>query len=627
MRRLLTILRVARRSFRGKLPLRFAMVIAMAVLTGFTTGVLPAVIGHVVGALAGRAPGAATAKSTVGVSRWIVRLVPAQSPWLLVLLTLLATIVTVAIGVYVSKLSSALSGDVTAALRVEMMGAVLRASARDVEAMSADITSPRRPPGMSPPPGKAAAGATREAVVRLAVSREAAMVSDFMVSVLTGLLQSFATLVVLTIELVSSDAWLVLVGGGALFVTSRLLADRASKRVGVARQDMQTADAAVFGLLHETLAATEDLRLWGAREQVVTEFAEVAYGSAAAREKFAAALAAKGQIKRVFMAMAPLLIVVALKLAGRPYDAGEVAKLLLLVPLLMVRLEALDGIRQGFIEREPIIAATQKLLALRPAPARAAHAQRLVLADVRGDVSFKNVTFAPPSAARAIIREVTLDIAAGDVVGICGPSGSGKSTLLRLLLRLDEPSHGNIAVDRIAVRDIEPQQLPQLFGVVRQTSRLLQRAVRDNLTLGLVPPPSAAAVRQAITAVKMDALVDGDAGRDLSTVYRQNPPNFSGGEVRRLLIARMLLGGSPISVLDEPEAGLPSATAEDILEAVVAQAQGRTVIVVTHAPHLLRSDYNVVLQAGRVVDVGPHEQLLARCGVYRELLADALQPS
>src|SRR5690606_18085355 len=142
-----------------------------------------------------------------------------------------------------------------------------------------------------------------------------------------------------------------------------------------------------------------------------------------------------GQIKSVFTALAPLLIIVALKLSGRSYGPGEVAKLLLLVPLLMVRLEALDAMRQGFIERAPMIEATLRLLSLPSSPARAPGAQAVDPVAVKGHIRFDGVTFTPPGHAQPLLENVTFDIPAGSIVGICGPSGSGKSTLLRLLLR------------------------------------------------------------------------------------------------------------------------------------------------------------------------------------------------
>jgi len=651
VRQLAIILRNARRSFRGSIGMRLVVVIAMAVLTGATAGLLPAVIGQAVAVVANT--GAAAKVPPGGLARLVAAIMPTGSAWGVVALTLVATMVAVGIGVLSSKLGSALSGDVTAAVRVELMGAVLGASARDVAAVGEEIAAPKRPPGMAPaatktppgkappgakappgkappgakaPPGKAPqdSGAARAAVVRLAVSREAAMVSDFSVSVLTGLPQSIATLLVLGYELVSAGAWIVLVGGAGLFIFSRVLGDRASRRVGLSRRELQNADAVVFGTLQETLAATEDLQLWGARKEAVEEFATVAHACAAARARFASVLAVSGQIKSVFAAMSPLLIVVAMQLGGRDFEAGEVATLLLLVPLLMARLQAIDGIRQGLIEREPVIAAALRLMTLEQAPPRAEQAQTICLDDVVGQISFEKVSFTPPGALAPVIDQISLEIPAGGIVAICGPSGSGKSTLLRLLLRLDDPDEGTILLDGKDVRLIEPAQLPALFGVVRQRSQLLERPVRTNLGIGLEPKPADEAMRAALGQVELEELADSGAeSRSLDTAVRKNPPNFSGGEARRLLLARMLLGDARVCVLDEPEAGLPGGTAEQILSTIVAQAAGRTHLVVTHAPQLLASDFTVVLEAGKLVAQGTHEELLAECEPYRELLAEA----
>ena len=103
------------------------------------------------------------------------------------------------------------------------------------------------------------------------------------------------------------------------------------------------------------------------------------------------------------------------------------------------------------------------------------------------------------------------------------------------------------------------------------------------------------------------------------------PPNFSGGEQRRLLLARMMLRDARVLVIDEPEAGLPSATAEAILARVAEVAGGRTTLVVTHAPHLLRSAFNVVIDAGKVAAVGTHEELVQGSEIYRSLLAEGLK--
>ncbi len=607
--------------------MRLGIVVAVAVGAGATAGLLPTVIGHAVATLAGT-----RALPVAGSAGGLPSVLP-DGRGASVVLAALATAFVVGVGVLANKLSSALAGDLTAAMRIELMRAVVSSSARAAFEAGSALTAPRKPEGMragphAPPPGKAPASGVevqRAAVVQLAVTREAGLVSDFIVSVATSLPQAVTTMLVLAIELVRGSAWTVLVGGTGLFVASRVLADRASQGIADARRGLQDADASVFGHLQETLGALEDLRLLGAREQAIAEFAARSHACAEARRSFAVAMASAGQIRSVFTAMSPLLVVVALQLGGRTFDPGEVAKLMLYVPLLLGRLEVLDGVRQGLIERGPVLEATRELLALPASPERLASTTSIDLTEVKGEVVFDAVRFTPPGATRPVLDGVSLRIPAGAVVGICGASGCGKSTLLRLALRLEEPSHGSVRVDGIDVRAIEPEQLPRLFGVLRQTSQPLERTVRENLGLGLEAAPDDDAMRDALRALELDELAASGGARGLDTVVRRNPPNLSGGEVRRLLLARMMLGGARVQLLDEPEAGLPSATAEGLLATVVKAGRGRTNLVVTHAPHLLRSDFNVLLREGRVVAQGTHEELTATCEEYRALLAKALK--
>ncbi|MFO0759743.1 MAG: ATP-binding cassette domain-containing protein [Byssovorax sp.] len=621
MRTLLAILRRLGPSLRGGLAGSLTQLILLSALTGATAGVLPAVMGIALNAVLGRPSGPPAA----GVAGFFAHLVAGFSPWAVILAALGATLVTVAISVYSSQRGSQLSGEVTAALRIEMLRAVLHASPRAVdEAGKATMEAKAGPNAPAPPPGVKAPPVRGMEIVKLAVARESGMVADFAVSLLAGLPQAIITLAVLSFELVAGGTGVVLAGGALLFVLSRLASDRASRRVGREMQAMQHADVAVFGSLGEMLAATEDLRLLGARRDAVVEFAHAAHRTADARRRFTGALAVSGQIKSVFSAISPLLILVALKLGGQVSDPGEVAKLLLVVPLLMARLEALDALRAGLIEREPLLRATQILLDLPASPAPPA--QPVSASAVKaGEIDFKGLSYTPPGAGKPVIDGLDLRIPPGALVGICGRSGCGKSTLLRLLLRLDDPASGSITIDGTDLGRIEPAELPQVFAVLGQASRLLERSVEQNLALGLDPPPPHAAMHAALARVDLKELCEPGGARSLATEVKMVPPNFSGGEQRRLMLARMLLRSARIFVLDEPEAGLPSATAEQLLRGVKEIAEGRTCLVVTHAPHLLKSTFNVVIDAGKVVATGTHEELTERSEIYRSLLAEALR--
>jgi ABC-type transport system involved in cytochrome bd biosynthesis fused ATPase/permease subunit len=611
------ILARLRPSLRGGLGPALAQIVALAALAGATAGLLPAIMGAALDALLGRA--GPPRSGAIGALAALTAGAPGSAA---ILGAAAAVLITVAVSVGSSRRSSEITGEITAALRVELLRAVLHASPRDVEEAGREAVAakggPPAPPGVKPPPVKGAE------VAKLAVAREAALCAELIVSLVAGLPQAAVTLAVLSFQLVTSGAPLVLGGGALLFVASRLVADRASRRVAAAVTGMQAADAAIFAELGEALAATEDLRLLGARGEAVADFARAAHRAADARRRFAAALAVSGQIKSVFSAAAPLVLLLSLKLSGRAVPAGEIAAMLLVIPLLMARLEALDALRTGLVEREPLLTATVRLLSLPASPAAAPHPVGLD-AVTAGAISFAGVRFTPKGSAKAVIDGLDLEIPAGALVGIAGPSGSGKSTLLRLLLRLDDPDAGAVRVDGADVRELDPALLPRLFAVLGQSSRLLVRSVAANLALGMETPPSEAEMREALSQVDLGELASSAGGRGLSTEVQMVPPNFSGGEQRRILLARLLLREARVLVLDEPEAGLPSATAEALLARVREVAAGRTTLVVTHAPHLLRSTFNVVLDGGRVADAGTHEELMKRSAAYRALIAEGLK--
>ncbi len=616
VRVLLDLLRHSRPSLRGSLASRVVAVILLSALSGATAGILPALVGVAINALTGRAM-----PKGAGLGGALTSLLQGAPAWKVMVTALVGTLISVFISVLSSHRGTSLSAELTAALRIEMLRTVLNASPREVDAAGKNAA---KKPGPAPPPGVKIPEIKGAEVIKLAIAREAAQVADFLGAVVTGLPQALFTLIVIAWELLAGGMSLVLVGTLVLFVSSRFLADRASKLVGSRMQAMQQSDVIIFGQLGETLAAIEDLRLLGARKQALREIAESAHRAADARLAFAGALALSGQIKSVLAALSPLLVLAALSVSGLTKEAGDIAKLLLFVPLLMARFEALDALRTGFLERGSVLRATLAFLTLPEFPKP--HARPAKPDDVReGAISFRDVEYIPPGSALKVLDGVTLDIPKGAIVGVCGLSGSGKSTLVRLLLRLDEPSSGSIFVDAEDLRRFDAETLARTFGVLGQASKVFERSIGDNLRMGLSEEPTDDRLREILRLVHLDLLAEEGEGKGLATRFKAMPPSLSGGEQRRVLLARLLARDPKVFVLDEPEAGLPSATAEELLKAVGELAAGRTCIVVTHAPHLLQSTFNVVLDRGKVVGQGTHAELVEKSEAYRALLAEGLQ--
>lgn len=603
------------KDFRGRLGLAVLRLVMIAALAGSASSVAPALIGTAIDKVMG-APGPPVAQH--GLSGWLASWLSGLGTSGVIAAAMIGTLGSVALTMYSMRLASALGARVTSALRTAMLRSALRSSPREREKLASATKAPA---------AKQARGAD---VIRVAVASTAPGVAEFLVTVLANLPQIIFGLAVLIFDLASSGAGLAAVGGVALFVASRLVSRNATKRVSAAYSSMQASDAALFGRLGETLEHGEELRLLGARDQAVHEFSDVAETCATARASHAAALSGSSQIKSAFTALSPLLIVVALTLAhgsGQSTPPGVVAKLVLLVPLLMARLDGLDGLRIGFAERTPMFESSARVLSLPPAPPRREGARTLDPKSLEGVVRFDDVTFSHDAGAPPQLDHVSFDVPAGAVVGICGQSGSGKSTLLRLLLRGRDPSSGGITIDDVDVRDIEPDSLPSLFAVLGQRASLLERSLRENLALGLTKAPTDAELEDALQVAGLGGVFGKGSSRTLDYSFRSADSNLSGGEMRRLALARMILRPAPVLLLDEPEAALPSADAEALLRRIKVAARGRTCIVVTHAPHLLESTFNVFLQNGRVVARGTHAELSASCEGYRGLLADAVRGS
>jgi ATP-binding cassette subfamily B protein len=187
-----------------------------------------------------------------------------------------------------------------------------------------------------------------------------------------------------------------------------------------------------------------------------------------------------------------------------------------------------------------------------------------------------------------------------------------------MLLRLDDPTEGSVSVDGADIREIRVDELSRVFARLGQESKLLGRSISENVALGAPDGRGEAAVREALERAQIPELAT-DEG--LARRFTPAPPNLSGGEQRRVLFARALAQDAKVLVLDEPEAGLPGGQVEAVLRAAVEASKGKTLLIATHAPDLLASTFNVLLEGGRVIDKGTHAELLERSEKYRQLFS------
>ena len=236
-------------------------------------------------------------------------------------------------------------------------------------------------------------------------------------------------------------------------------------------------------------------------------------------------------------------------------------------------------------------------------------------------IRFENVCFSYDGngeESREILRDIDLEVNAGEVLAVVGSSGAGKTTLVHLIPRFFDVSSGRILIDGRDVRDTTLASLRSQIGVVSQDTVLFNDTVRNNIAYGQPDVPQKMVEAAAKAALAHDFILGLPSGYD--SVIGERGVRLSGGERQRLAIARALLKNAPILILDEATSALDSESESLVQSALHNLMAGRTVVVIAHRLSTVRrADRIVVLENGTIADIGSHEDLMKKLGTYRRL--------
>jgi ATP-binding cassette, subfamily B, bacterial HlyB/CyaB len=236
-----------------------------------------------------------------------------------------------------------------------------------------------------------------------------------------------------------------------------------------------------------------------------------------------------------------------------------------------------------------------------------------------GRLTFAGVSFQYRQDGREVLRDLSLDIERGTVVGIVGPSGSGKSTLARLLQRLVIPQRGRVLLDGVDVSLLDPAWLRKRVAVVPQEAHLFHVTVRENIALLDPTVPQQRIIQSAMLAGAHEFILRLPQGYD--TVIGAQGATLSGGQRQRIALARALVTEPAVLVLDEATSALDFESEQAVQEHMAAWCRGRTVIIIAHHLSALRPTTRIaVLDEGRVVEFGAPVELARSGGFYARLV-------
>ena len=305
-------------------------------------------------------------------------------------------------------------------------------------------------------------------------------------------------------------------------------------------------------------------------------------------------------------------------LSGR-LTIGDVTMFLVYLTMLLGPLATLANSATAF---QNSLAGLDRVLDLLEEPLETSHTppkQTLAIDRARGRITFSGVGFKYPGSQQFVLQDIDLDVEPGQTVALVGRSGAGKTTLCNLVARFYDPTAGSIRLDGVDLRELPVETYRGLLGIVEQDVFLFDGTIVENIGYGL-RNTSLRAIEQAAIAANADGFIRGlEQGYD--TLIGERGVRLSGGQRQRLAIARALLANPRVLILDEATSNLDSESERLIHDSLEQLMRGRTSFVIAHRlSTIVRADKIVVMDQGRIVEIGTHAELMASSGRYRQMV-------